>query len=378
MSDFLLPVDIANRGLQHVGEKRIAAFTDSSKNASEVNFCYDKLRKAELQRNIWRFAIREAILRPVGATTMKITFAAYDATKTYLVGSCVTSGGILYMANAAVPLATVPGSGNPWVQYFGPLSVSSWGANTNGVNPPNWVNSTTYAAGANVLGSDGNTYKSIANGNINNNPVGDNGVNWTANGTPNKTSYFAGELVYYPTVAPTVVYLSLVSGNTLNPSAVPAFDATITYNNMNTATFGPTIFQSSEDLNLGNTPVPLWLVGTTYAITNQVLASDNNLYSSVAGGNIGFNPVGDLGVHWTLVGAAPWVLPPANQVDQMMGQNWLRLTKASVVSIQIIYPGKLRAGRADRHEEHLPPAQRLSEACALGPEAGKLQFPRDP
>ena len=56
MSRFLTPVDIANRALQHLGAKRINTtygFTEDSRNASEIASCYDKLRRAELQRNVW-------------------------------------------------------------------------------------------------------------------------------------------------------------------------------------------------------------------------------------------------------------------------------------------------------------------------------------
>ena len=79
---FLTPIDIANRALQHVGASRIdptLGFTEISKNAQEISFCYDKLRRAELRRNVWRFAIRSAVLRPIDTTTLMLVPALCSA-----------------------------------------------------------------------------------------------------------------------------------------------------------------------------------------------------------------------------------------------------------------------------------------------------------
>ena len=46
MPAFNSALDIGNRGLQHCGSKRIASFSEISVAASEVSFCYDKLREA--------------------------------------------------------------------------------------------------------------------------------------------------------------------------------------------------------------------------------------------------------------------------------------------------------------------------------------------
>jgi hypothetical protein len=66
---FQSPVDIANRGMQHIGAVRIGAlgFGELSVQASECGFVYDKVRRAELRRNVWRFATRLCVLRPFEA-----------------------------------------------------------------------------------------------------------------------------------------------------------------------------------------------------------------------------------------------------------------------------------------------------------------------
>lgn len=55
-------VDIANRALQKVGAARISSLDEGSREANAVKAAYDLTLKAELQRNLWTFAIRRASL----------------------------------------------------------------------------------------------------------------------------------------------------------------------------------------------------------------------------------------------------------------------------------------------------------------------------
>jgi hypothetical protein len=292
---FSTPLDIAKRACQIIGARKIISLNpavDGSQAADEIASCYDKVRLAELSRNNWAFATRSVILRPIDANTYQLVPAQYNVAKSYLLGSIVQwTDGNFYTATAFAAVGTAPGAGPPWSQYFGPLTVAGWGANTSGAIPPNWSSGTTYNNGSNVLASDGNTYVSTINNNVNINPVGDNNVHWLLTGTPSVTNYFAGELVFYPNTAPTTVYLSLFNGNSQNPSTVPAFDPTIAYKLGATVTFSATVYQSTEDLNLGNTPN----------------------------------------------GSAPWIAVPAAQATQMMGTQWLKLD-ATVQSITLVYP----------------------------------------
>ncbi len=132
---FTTPVDIANRALQHLGVLRIAAFTDSSQQANEANFCYDKLRRAELRRSVWTFSTRRAVMRPITSTTKNVVPEAFDAAATYAAGDIVTlADGTWWFATAAdVTAATTPGSyltdpNNVWLPYFGPLVHDVWSA----------------------------------------------------------------------------------------------------------------------------------------------------------------------------------------------------------------------------------------------------------
>lgn len=118
--------DIGNRALQYVAGRRITAFSDSSRNAAEISFCYDKLRRAELRRAVWGFSVRTAALRPVTSTTKIIDFGTYASGTTYAAGDIVDDGsggsGGLYVSIRGSNTGHTPAS-SPlwWQQYFGPV-----------------------------------------------------------------------------------------------------------------------------------------------------------------------------------------------------------------------------------------------------------------
>jgi hypothetical protein len=154
MSDFETPVDIANRALQHCGATRITSFSDDSKNASEVAFCYDKLRRAELRRNVWRFAIRKATLRPIDTDTKFVAFPAWDDGTTYDVNAVIMgTDGLAYYANVGSNLANDPTTSSQWTLYFGPLTATPYDSGT------------SYFAGEIVYDDSDNAYLSLITGN---------------------------------------------------------------------------------------------------------------------------------------------------------------------------------------------------------------------
>lgn len=241
MSDFTTPVDIANRALQHLGAKRITTLADATKNAAAINNCYDKLRMSELRRNVWKFSTRRAPLRPLDVTSMNLVPGAFDNTKQYLLGSIVSSGGLVYEAQALI----APGGGTPdvnigptgWLLYFGPMVAQPYD-------------------------------------------------------TTGKTGYYTGELVYSLSGTTVTVYRSMVSNNSVDPTAgPPAWSATTIYNKGQTVTQSATVYQSTIDLNLNNTPP-----------------------------------------------SAQWQTLPGTQPDEEIGSSWLKLGAATVTSIQLIYP----------------------------------------
>lgn len=125
MSNFQTSVDIANRACQHVGARRISSLTENSKQAAAVSFCYDKLREAELRRNVWTFSVRKAAIRPLGTTTTRLRPTAWAVGTTYALGAIVASGGLNWESLAAGNVGQTPGlDASAWELYAGPLTIS--------------------------------------------------------------------------------------------------------------------------------------------------------------------------------------------------------------------------------------------------------------
>lgn len=297
--DYEVPLDIAIAACDHMGATPITSFQQNSKVAARLSFRYDKVRKYELERNLWVFSIRNAVTRPLDITSMTVTFGTWSATATYVLGSIVLdpTTNKYWQATGAVATNVAP-SANPgsWEQYFGPQIADVWSLTPVG-GPQPWTSITNYAAGVDVVGSDSNVYLGLTNGNLNNNPVTDGGIHWQEVGpAPIGPGYYAGDLVYYPGTAPAPgIYLSLVSNNVQQPNTVATWVSTQIYNN-----------------------------GAT------VTGSDTSVYQSKVDVNVNINPVGDAGVHWIAV--------PGTQVDTPQGQNWLLLGAATAASIDLIYP----------------------------------------
>jgi hypothetical protein len=131
MAGFVFPVDIGNRALQHCGVRRIALFTDSSKNAAEVAFAYDKCRKAELRRRVWRFATRRVALRAITSVTQLIAPLTWLVGTTYQPGAIVadpSGNGQLWMSMLSGNIGNTPGlsNSNIWFAYHGPMTCAPY------------------------------------------------------------------------------------------------------------------------------------------------------------------------------------------------------------------------------------------------------------
>lgn len=172
----LTVTDIANRALQRVGAKLISkangnnVWIDTGNSADQVRANYEILRRAELSRNAWVFAIRRTAIRAVDT-------AAGDVTMLFV--------------------------------------------------PPTWAVGTTYGQNIVVEDSDGDWWISLKATNIGHIPNQTQGVWWTNfigpqtvsefNSTANPpNAYYAGEFVYDPNNA-NAVYMSLVSINSTTP-----------------------------------------------------------------------------------------------------------------------------------------------------------------
>lgn len=205
------PLDIANRAMQHIGDRLLVSMdptVEDRRAVQEVANCYDKLRQAELRRNVWRFSIRRARLQVIDPASMLVQPADYDATKTYPLGSLVRStlDDRYYIARALVPLNEEPSAASSsltratdyWEPYFGPQTCSPYNSGT---------------------------------------------------------TYDAGEIVYSPASPAYAMFLSLINANATVPSMTPpAYDPTIAYEVGDTVVYSATTYQSKIDLNLAITP----------------------------------------------------------------------------------------------------------------------------
>ena len=227
---FSLPVDIANVGLEALGVDTITAADFASpvtKGGRESSRCYDKLRVAELRRNVWRFATRRVILRPIDTATCIWTPPAYSAAATYAVGAVTSYNGDYYQAQSGVQVGDIPDTAATWLRYFGPLAIDPFFLQTTQTGsggyypgelviiPEAWAIGNAYLANTLILRT-GVLYVSLS-GNTGHDPAASTGY-WTPYvGAPN-TVPSLGPFVYSTFGAGPQVYLSLVSGNTVFPS----------------------------------------------------------------------------------------------------------------------------------------------------------------
>lgn len=234
--------DIANRALQRVGARRIVALTDASKNAAEVAACYDILRRAELRRNVWRFAVRRATLRPVFTTTLLLVPPAWSSTAVYPARAIVSFGGFLYESKTFNNTNNTPGLDATfpfWTLYFGPMTVQPYDATA---------------------------------------------------------VYYNGELVYTPATTAFKVFRSTVNNNATAPvTAPPAWVATTTYALGDVVSYLGTNYLSQADLNFNNIPnglvnwsvqvasPPAQAIGTWVELNTATLAQTDISYPSGTG-----------------------------------------------------------------------------------------------
>lgn len=59
---------ICNRALQHLGAQRILDITDVSRNGKACASAYDSVRRSELRKHPWRFAMKRDVLAPLATT----------------------------------------------------------------------------------------------------------------------------------------------------------------------------------------------------------------------------------------------------------------------------------------------------------------------
>lgn len=133
MSGFVTPLDIWNRALQHIGSFRVSYLLELTSQANEIRYCYDKLRLAELQRNLWGFATRRTVMRALTNTMLVWTPPAWVAATTYAAGAITSYSGSYWQADQAITGSasnTAPDITTSWHRYFGPEVLDTYDSGT--------------------------------------------------------------------------------------------------------------------------------------------------------------------------------------------------------------------------------------------------------
>lgn len=256
---FQSPADIANRALQHCGLPRLDAtlgFSEGTQRANETQFAYDKIKRAELRRNLWTFATRTVKLRPIDSNTMVLAPVLWESGVTYFKGSVVADA-INFLWQSRIPnnAGNQPGAvPSAWEPYFGPLAIVAYDSTE---------------------------------------------------------AYDTGEIVYTtPGDGTYNVYLSLVSGNAVDPSLPNQWSATTTY-------FQNAVVQQFL----------AWASGTTYAQGQGALYTDGNVYVSLTNGNIGNAPPSS---------PTQWALMPTLILSSLPVPAIAGMTSSSPISSPIV------------------------------------------
>lgn len=284
---FLDSLDIANRSLDHLGATHIETADEQSVNNEKIAPIYDKVRRAELRRNNWRFSIRKCILRPVDTTTYLLVPAAWNSGTLYMPGSIVADeNNQLWISAASNNIGNQPGLSDTWESYFGQMTVDVFDA---------------------------------------------------------EESYFSGDLVYVVgTAGAYVVYLSLQNGNSEVPGTADAWDATVTYKQDQTVTYLGVQWRSLIAINLNITPASgpaNWDSAGSYDTGDHATGSDGYIYASVGDDNVGHDPTIDSGANWTNTGTPnAWTGLPLLPVS---ATTWVPIY-GSLETLNILYP--LNAG----------------------------------
>lgn len=259
MKSFQDSLDIANRALDHCGHPPILTIGEESKAYELVSRVYDKLRQAELQRNLWRFSRKKAFLRPLSSTCRLLAPHAWVEGETYLPGSIVAdTNGDLWISFEPDNQGNEPGVSPVWDAYFGQMALDAYDA---------------------------------------------------------EITYRAGELVYAPLASAGSfgIFLSLEDDNDDDPETSTAYVSTTTYGLNDRVSSGGFIWRSLITLNLGITPAVApadYSAGTTYNSGSTAVASDGYIYTCTTNGTVGVDPVTDDGTFWTKGAAAAWAKTP--------------------------------------------------------------------
>jgi len=327
MPEFLNPVDIGNRALDHCGADAMdqtAGFTEQSQRARLVARTYGKLRRAELRENVWTFATRRSALRSIDSNTALLAPTLWSSAVTYFAGSIVVdASGTIWESVLRDNLNNQPQNTAAWTPYFGPMTAALfdsgavyfsgeivytaagdgtvliykalvdnsihpalpnlWSVNTTYMTDqvavvfPAYASGTAYAAGQSVTGTDGNVYSSLAGSNIGNTPQS-SPAKWQLMPTLTLPSVMLPATAFSPPILP-------------GTTPIDEWHRTATYSSGSFVMFNGSIYLAIASANTGNVP-------NAAPSAFWVLCSGATAYLSLADFNTG-NPPATSPAQWT-------------------------------------------------------------------------------
>ena len=300
MQAFQTVEDIINRALQHLQLPRVGSQNNFSQAAVEMKFAYNKVRQAELERNLWTFATRRQRLRAVSHSTQLVKPLLWNATTAYPAAAVVAYPLATYWVSRAPSTGVTPSItavdvfGDPlWDSYYGPLTACPWQTISGNPNPnaePGYPGSPEFDS---TLGPQPNQSFSVP-------------------------GFDSGELAFLPVGNGTATLFQCLHATDDYPLEVELWSSTRYYNKgqvvgwpstptfvlgpngdtlSDSSTLGNLTYQSTSNLNFGNDPqltqldggAPAWNINTQWTPTEYAYGSDNQIYLCIAN-SIGNNP----------------------------------------------------------------------------------------
>lgn len=259
MGAYIDSLDIANRALDHLGLPYILDVAEDSLRNSVISKVYDKLREAEFERNVWRFAKRKVWLRPVTPTSRLLQPEQWNVNETYLAGSIVADpNGDLWITWQNENYGNEPGVTAAWDSYYGPMAVDQYNS---------------------------------------------------------AIAYNAGELVWQAsaTAGAFVIFLSTQAPNSETPNVADAWASTTLYGLEDRVLYSGTLWRSLITVNQNITPVEppaVYSSGVIYNAGDKTVAGDGFVYAATTNATIDIDPLDDDGTFWTKGVAAAWTAVP--------------------------------------------------------------------
>jgi hypothetical protein len=294
-TEYQQPLDIGNRACVHLGAKLMSAadfYTSPvTQQGQSMAFVYDKVRRAELTSNVWRFSIRQATMRAISDGVLKMVPNAWVSTQNYERGAIASVNNIPYVSIQPGNVGIQPGTvgSTAWDMFFGCPAVYPFD-NATGY----WLGESVYKSNYSGKTMAFTTTQDTAQGIVNqaSGPV-------SSSSSPNSND---------PSIPTPWLITTIYEQGDVVQDPVSGF-----------------YYRSFINVNLGNYPntYVMFNASTTYRQNDIVTGQDGQLYQSYVFNNKGNDPTLDAThAFWSPTSQVnPWI--PAFS-GSSCAQGWIR------------------------------------------------------